>query len=72
MAEGWLQMATRVLEGAPETAEHGWLRLANGMMPAAMATSGFHGTSTPDLDAGHAAAVHLTISGCASIGYCGL
>lgn len=32
MAEGWLQKATRLLEGEPEAAEHGWLRLAEGFM----------------------------------------
>ena len=32
MAEGWLQTATRLLEGEPEGAEHGWLLLAESFM----------------------------------------
>jgi tetratricopeptide (TPR) repeat protein len=31
-ASAWIQRATRLLEGEPEAAEHGWLNMAMGMM----------------------------------------
>jgi len=31
-ASAWIQRATRLLEGEPEAAEHGWLKLAMGLM----------------------------------------
>jgi tetratricopeptide (TPR) repeat protein len=32
VASAWIQRATRLLEGEPEAAEHGWLKLAMGLM----------------------------------------
>lgn len=56
MAEGWLQKATRLLEGAPETAEHGWLRLAQGMMTRGqgdLRTAGDYAAEASDIGARH-------------------
>lgn len=56
-AEGWLQKATRLLEGSPETAVHGWLRLARGMTTGGqddLQAAGEYAREASDIGARHA------------------
>jgi tetratricopeptide (TPR) repeat protein len=55
-AEGWLQKATRLLEGEPESAEHGWLELAFGFMMRGsgdLMTAGDHAAEASGIGARH-------------------
>jgi hypothetical protein len=56
LAEGWLQKASRLLERGPEGAEHGWLRLAEGMMMRGggdLKTAGDYATEASEIGARH-------------------
>jgi tetratricopeptide (TPR) repeat protein len=55
-AEGWLQTATRLLEGQPEGAEHGWLLLGVGFMKRGegdLLAAGDHAAEASEIGARH-------------------